>query len=232
MNSNLSGGTQSGPIRVMLVDDHPTMLWGLERLIEGERPRMEVCGTASTCETAMLLAVRTRPDVVLLDLDLGGESSLGIIGNLAALNGTRVVVFTGMRDADARDRAMVAGACGVVAKAEAAHSILDAITRASYGDTLEDWSAAWRLAAFTDTLPARDSEEQLLATLTPRERRVAAEMVSDARATTAMVAARLKISEHTLRNHLTSIYDKLRISNRLELWAFVNEHGVGQTQDA
>ncbi|HET9576544.1 MAG TPA: response regulator transcription factor [Usitatibacter sp.] len=227
MNSNLSGGTQSGPIRVMLVDDHPTMLWGLERLIEGERPRMEVCATASTCETAMLLAVRTRPDVVLLDLDLGGESSLGIIGDLVALNGTRVVVFTGMRDAAARDQAMVAGAYGVVAKAEAAHSILDAITRASYGDTLEGWAAA-----FPDTPPARDSEEQLLSTLTPRERRVAAEMVSDARATTAMVAARLQISEHTLRNHLTSIYDKLRISNRLELWAFVNEHGVGQTHDA
>jgi YesN/AraC family two-component response regulator len=57
-------------IRVMLVDDHRIVLWGMERLIDGEKPMMEVVATATTCESAIELAGTTRPDVVILDVDL------------------------------------------------------------------------------------------------------------------------------------------------------------------
>ena len=67
------------PIRVLLVDDHQTMLWGLDKLIEGERPRMEVAGTARNCEEALAKARQLIPDVILLDLDLGGKSALDIL---------------------------------------------------------------------------------------------------------------------------------------------------------
>jgi DNA-binding NarL/FixJ family response regulator len=55
-----------------VVDDHPTVLWGICKLIEGEHPRLELAGAASTPEEALQIAARERPHVVLLDLDLGG----------------------------------------------------------------------------------------------------------------------------------------------------------------
>lgn len=225
----------AAPIRVMLVDDHPSMLWGLERLVDGARPRMEVCAKATTGGEALRLAAECRPDVVLLDLDLGRDNGLDLIGCLAAMNGTRVLVFTGVRDVEQHDRAIIAGACGVVMKAEPAETILKAIEKANKGELWLDRSATGRIfvALSKRSAPQPPSpEEKLIATLTPRERQIAAEMVKDARATTAMVASRLCISEHTLRNHLTSIYDKLHVTNRLELWEFVDRHGLGETDKA
>ena len=67
--------TQPGrSIRVMLVDDHRSVLWGLEKLIDGEMPKMQVVGKATSCSAAIELAGETTPDVVVLDLDLAGES--------------------------------------------------------------------------------------------------------------------------------------------------------------
>ena len=62
----------SQPISVMLVDDHRSVLWGLERLIEGEKPRMQVVCTATSQADALATIAQTAPDVILLDLDLGG----------------------------------------------------------------------------------------------------------------------------------------------------------------
>ena len=70
---------QSTRISVMLVDDHKSMLWGLERLIGGERTGMKVVGCASNRDEAMAQALRHSPDVILLDLDLDGECSLDFL---------------------------------------------------------------------------------------------------------------------------------------------------------
>jgi len=64
------------PIRVLLVDDHDQVLWGLRKLIEGEKPRMMVTGTAKTIAQALAALQEKRPDVVVLDLFLGEENSL------------------------------------------------------------------------------------------------------------------------------------------------------------
>ena len=70
------------PIRVLLVDDHKTMLWGLERLIEGENPRMQVIGKATNKMEVFAFLKLSKPDVVLLDLDLNGENSLDFLEEL------------------------------------------------------------------------------------------------------------------------------------------------------
>ena len=72
----------------------------------------------------------------------------------------------------------------------------------------------------------KDPNQQKISALTARERQIVIEMASDAGATTRSVAEKMCISEHTLRNHLTSIYDKLGVSSRLELWAYANKHGL------
>ena len=69
-------------IRVFLVDDHRSVLWGLQRLIDGEKPRMEVAGFATSIEEALAAVPGARADVVLLDLDIGGKSGIDAIPRL------------------------------------------------------------------------------------------------------------------------------------------------------
>ena len=220
------------PIRVMLVDDHRSVLWGLERLIEGERPRMQVVGTATSHADALVTLSKTSPDVVLLDLDLGGESGINAIPDFLSKSKARVLILTGVRDPAKHDSAVLAGACGVVTKEDTAETILKAIEKAFHGELWLDRAATGRLfveLSRRNSTEKRDPHQQKIAALTARERQIVIEMASDAGATTRSVAEKMCISEHTLRNHLTSIYDKLGVSSRLELWAYANKHGLTRT---
>jgi DNA-binding NarL/FixJ family response regulator len=149
---------------------------------------------------------------------------------LLANSSARVLILTGVRDPAVHDKAILAGACGVVLKEDKAETILKAIERAYLGELWLDRAATGRifveLSRRTVEPPAQDIQKQRISSLTVRERQVVAEMASDAGATSRSVAERLNISEHTLRNHLTSIYEKLGLSSRLELWAYANEHGL------
>ena len=82
------------PIRVLLVEDHKIMLWGLERLIEGEQPHMQVIGKASNKTEVFAFLKFSKPDVVLLDLDLNGKNSLDFIEELLRESQARVLVLT------------------------------------------------------------------------------------------------------------------------------------------
>jgi DNA-binding NarL/FixJ family response regulator len=118
------------PIRVLLVDDHEHVLWGLSKLIEGETPRMTVTGTAKTMAQALAAVDEKRPDVVVLDLFLGRENSLDRLPALGA-SGAALVVLTGARDAEIHRRAMQRGARTVVLKEEPAEVLLHEIERAA-----------------------------------------------------------------------------------------------------
>lgn len=107
------------------------MLWGLEFLIDGERPRMAVVGKAAGRAAALQMAAQAQPDVILLDLDLAGESSLDFLPELLRLSAARVLIFTGMQDHALHERALREGACGVVRKEETAEALLQAIVRAA-----------------------------------------------------------------------------------------------------
>ncbi|MFD2270615.1 response regulator transcription factor [Undibacterium arcticum] len=125
----------------MLIDDHKTMLWGLARLIEGENSRMEVVGTASNCDEALAQIGQLAPDVILLDLDLGGKCSLDILPALLANGVSRALILTGTREQATLDLAVLRGARGVVRKDASAEQVLKAIEKkcikASYGSTMK-----------------------------------------------------------------------------------------------
>ena len=72
----------------------------------------------------------------------------------------------------------------------------------------------------------QNPEQKKIASLTPRERQIVAEIGSDASAGSRAIAERLHISEHTLRNHIASIYEKLQVSSRLELFAYAAKHNI------
>jgi DNA-binding NarL/FixJ family response regulator len=221
---------QEKPIRVMLVDDHRSVLWGLEKLVQSERPRMEVVACATNCAAALELAGQTAPDVVVLDLDLGGENACDIIPALANGRGTRVIVWTGMRDCKAREQSILRGACGLVQKEEPAETLLKAIERVHNGELWLDRSTTGRI--FVELLSRKDAgvpndDERKIASLTAREREIIGELIADAGADNRRLAGRLRMGEHTLRNHLSRIYDKLDVANRLELYVFAQRHALG-----
>ena len=222
------------PIRVLLVDDHKALLWGLVKLIEGERPRMEVAGTATSCAEALLSASREQPDVILLDIDLGGDSSLDLLPEMLKETKAQVLILTGIRDAEAHDQAIRNGARGVVLKEEPAEVILKAIEKVHEGQIWLDRAATGRVfsqLSKPDEQEDADPESSKLARLTPREREIIKVITTRSYSTNKKIAEQLNISESTLRNHLTAIYSKLGVTNRLELFMYALRHGLAQQSD-
>jgi DNA-binding NarL/FixJ family response regulator len=215
------------PIRVLLVDDHKSMLWGLERLIEGEKPHMQVIGKANDKIELFASLKLLKPDVVLLDVDLNGECSLDFLEELLQESQAHVLVLTASQDPVVHQRAIINGASGVVLKTENADVILRAIKYVHAGELWFDRVATGRLLRSLSA-PAPTSEKAIhlgkIATLTHKERQVISAMALVPGARNKVVADRLFMSEHTLRNHLTEIYAKLDLENRLELCMFAIEH--------
>lgn len=216
-------------IRIMLVDDHQTVLWGLEKLINGESPKMEVVGKAANCADALRLAKKIRPDIILLDLDLGGESGLDIIPALLKDGRAHVVILTGVRDLEVADRAVLNGARGIVRKEEPAEILLRAIEKIHGGELWLDRGATGRIFVALSRAGGKappDPDAARIATLTPKERRITTAIVKQAGAGNREIAKILHMSEHTLRNHLTSIYAKLEVKNRMDLFIYATRHGL------
>ena len=220
-------------IRVMLIDDHQTMLWGLGKLIDGEKPRMEVVGAARTCEEALTQIAQLMPDVVLLDLDLDGKNAIDILPTLLSHSKTRVLILTGERKQAVLDVAILRGARGILHKDASAEQVLKAIEKTHQGELWLDRETLSRVFGelMNPVMPHKlDSEAEKQAMLTPKEKKIIHTIIEGSGASNKVLAQRLFISEHTLCNHLTSIYHKLDVSNRLELYVYAVKHQLGQAE--
>jgi two-component system, NarL family, nitrate/nitrite response regulator NarL len=220
--------TDDSPIRVLLVDDHAIIREGLRDLIRG-RPGMRVVGDADNRADAVALAAREQPDVIVLDLDLGADSGLDVLPELLRVAAqSSVIILTGMRETEKRDRAMELGAKGVVLKERGAVELLAAIEKVhTTGDYWFEPGAAKRLL---DKQRSRadegaDPEAAKIASLTQTER----ELITcigeglDNR----QIASRMHVAESTVRNNLTRVYDKLEIKGgRLGLLVYAYRHGL------
>lgn len=217
------------PIRVMLVDDHKAaILWGLERLVESAAPRMAVAGTACSRAGMLSAAASLKPDVTVLDLDLNGESSVVALPALLRASDVKVLVLTGERDPAVHQAAILNGARGVVGKDESAEVLLKAIESVHAGQA---WINRVLMAKVVEGMAAgksrkQDREEAKIASLTQREREIVRAIVRNHGDKSLAIAELLHISEHTLRNHLTLIYEKLGVRNRLGMYAFAMERGL------
>ncbi len=218
-------------IRVLLIDDHRSVLWGLEKLIESQKPRMEVVGKFTSFAEASSRVADLAPDIILLDLDLGAEKGVEIIPRLINITTAKIVILTGSRDPDLHDQAVIAGAKGILEKENSAETILNAIERVSEGHF---WIDQARMSRIISDLSRKKVEKETnpdqvkIDSLTPRERKIIMSMTAHAGASGSDVAKSIHISESTLRNHLTSIYSKLELSNRLELWDFAHKNGLNR----
>jgi DNA-binding NarL/FixJ family response regulator len=220
--------TTESPIRVFLVDDHRATLWGLERLIDSAAGRMSLVGSATSIAELLATPASREADVIVLDLDLAGVESTESLAELGRTLSARILMLTGDRNPDAHCRAVAAGARGVVRKEEPVDMLLRAIEKVHSGDV-------WVNRGMIDDLmgmlkgerAAADAHATRIASLTPKELDVIAAVVRHRGAKSLILADGLGISEHTLRNHLTAIYQKLQVHGRLELYVYAKEHGLG-----
>jgi DNA-binding NarL/FixJ family response regulator len=214
--------------RVMIVDDHPTLVWGLEQLIAAQSPRLQVVATAHSADEALHQAQACRPDVVLLDLDLNGQrSGLDILPALSSQQGCQVLVLTGQRKTEVLDQAVQLGARGVLRKDASAETVIKAIDKVRGGEVWLDRASLARMLNGLRQGAVQNPEQARQATLTQREKKIIQIILAGHGAGNKILAARLFISEHTLRNHLSSIYHKLGVGNRLELYVYATRHRLG-----
>ena len=216
-------------VRVLIVDDHGIMRAGLRMLLESQ-PGFAVVGEASTCADALALATGTQPDVIVLDLDLGGENAVESIPTLLRIvPETRILVLTGVRDPEVHRQAIRHGALGLVFKEKAVETLLQAITKVRAGEVwLEPTMIARVLGDLTRPQPAPQASEEAIkiARLTEREREVITLVGEGLR--NRHIAERLYISEATVRHHLTAIFAKLDVSDRFELAIYAYQHGLAK----
>jgi two-component system nitrate/nitrite response regulator NarL len=215
------------PVRIVIVDDHALMREGLRMLLENH-PHLAVVGEAANKAQTLTEVARSRPHLVLLDLDLGGDNALDFMNELFSLDDNlRVLVLTGVRDPEMHRKAVQLGAMGVVLKDRASEVLIKAIEKVHAGEVWLDHSTVAKLLndARRSRDPKRiDPEIARIQSLTPREREIISLIAEGAG--TKQLATRLFISEKTVRNHLTVIYSKLDVSDRLELSLYAVRHGL------
>ena len=216
-------------IRVMLVDRQRMVLSGLQKLVDAERPAMEVVATATSVAAAIGLAGQVLADVVVLDAGLLQRDRPSDIASLVNGHAARVLILGEAHDAALHDAAILCGACGVVHKEEPTEVLFKAIAKVHEGQLWLDRSTTGRI--FVELSRQKTDPEKRKATLlTAREQDVVRRLVSEPGADNRKLAAGLNIGEHTLRNHLSRIYDKLGVPNRLELYVFAQRHGIGDSR--
>lgn len=214
-------------IHILVADDHPIFRDGLKRLLDAE-PGMRVVGEAGTGRETLARVSELSPDVLLLDLSMPDGSGFDVLRALEGNTRLRTILLT----ADAAPaqilEALQLGARGLVRKDAATAMLTKCIVAVMAGeywvgrDRMPDLiHALRRLRGVPPSTPAD--------TLTPRERRVVAAVVAGC--TNHDIATELGLSEQTVKNYLSHVYDKLGVSSRLELALYAVHHKLDLGSD-
>jgi DNA-binding NarL/FixJ family response regulator len=204
-------------MRIMIVDDHPITRAALRSLLEGHG--FTVAGEAADGEEAIELARRLLPDLVLLDLSMPGLDGLQALPRLRqAAPETEVVVLTASGTEQNLLAAIRGGAAGYLLKSEPPDRIADFLRGVAKGEAALSGEVARRLLEqVREGGPSRSVPDAIAASLSARELEVL--LLLDEHLGTDEVAARLYISEHTVRTHVKSLLRKLNVSSRREALA-------------
>ena len=209
-------------IRIVIADDHAMFRAGIRRLIEGERG-FAVAGEASDVAGAVGLAWSVKPNVLLLDVAMPGESGLEVVRALTDESVPRIILLTAAIEPTQIVEALQLGARGVVLKQAASDVLFESIRAVMAGHY---WLGSGRVADLRTAL------HQALATVPPtkdfgltrREQELLTALVDGAG--NRDMALQFKITEDTVKHHLASMFDKCGVSSRLELAMFAIRNGL------
>ena len=212
-------------IRIVLADDHPIVLQGLEQLFE-RHADIEVLACCADGASAIDAVTTLRPDVLVLDLRMPGQNGLDVLRTLAAGDtGCRTVLLTAAIRDDEVMEAVKLGAMGLVLKESPPELLVDCVRRVYRGESWIEREAATR--AFRSLLD-RDTAAKAAAghndALTARELEIVRMVAQGLR--NKAIAERLSISEGTVKVHLHNIYEKVGVDGRLELVLCAQQKGL------
>jgi DNA-binding NarL/FixJ family response regulator len=210
-------------IRIAIADDHPVLREGLRRLLEAEGD-FDVVGEAYDGHEALEVTRRLTPDVLLLDVAMPGLPGLEVLRALTASSlPTRIILLTASIEQNDIVKALQLGTRGVVMKDSATQVLMKAIRTVMAG---EYWVGRDKMAGLVETIKAdvfRSAPRRF--GLTPRELEIVAAVTAGF--SNKEIARRFSLSEETVKHHLTKIYGKVGVTNRLELALFaISEHLV------
>lgn len=213
-------------IRVLLVDDQGLFREALATLL-GLHSQLEIVGEAADGEAGVALAQTLRPDVVLMDLRMPGMSGVEATRRLRGLvPETRVLVLTTFEDDDEVLAAIEAGAAGYMLKASPAEKLVEAICTVMRGGSPLEPSVASKVMAELARLSRRQSEERcqrLADPLSARELEVLRALCEGL--SNKEIAAKLGLTEGTVKNHMTQVLSKLGVLDRTQ--AALRAHALG-----
>jgi DNA-binding NarL/FixJ family response regulator len=210
-------------IRVVVADDHPVVRAGLTALLSS-LPGVDVVGVAATGRQAVREVVTTRPDVVVLDLqmpDLDGFTATREIGRTAPQ--VAVLVLTMFDDDDSVFAAMRAGARGYLVKGAEQEQIARAIRAVASGEAIFGPGVAQRMLRFFSAPPSGPAEP--FPQLTSREREILALLAAGL--SNATIAQRLGLASKTVANNVSSIFTKLQVADRAQAIVRARDAGLG-----
>jgi DNA-binding NarL/FixJ family response regulator len=208
-------------IKILIADDHAIFRDGLRKLLESEE-EITIIGEAHNGAECIKMLGKLKPDILLLDLHMPDKSGFDVLEevNFDTIP-TRVIVLTASKDDRDLVRAMRLGARGVVAKESAIELLVKSIHHVHAGEIwLDNLVTTGVINAFsTLSKSGARSEKQLLS---DREMEVVQHVVQGFQ--NKEIGKELCISENTVKNHLHNIYDKLGVSDRLELMLYAIRH--------
>jgi two-component system nitrate/nitrite response regulator NarL len=208
-------------IRVLMADDHVIFRTGLRKLLETEAD-IQIVGEASNGNVCVDMLTKLKPDILLLDLRMPDKGGLAVLEeiNFDSLT-THVIVLTAGEDDRDAVRAMRLGARGFVLKQSASDLLVNSIHRIHDGEIwLDNGVTADVMRAFAKESNGSPQEDKPL--LSDREKQ-AIQLVAQG-FSNREVGQKLFISEQTVKNHLRNIFDKLGVSDRLELALYAIHH--------
>ena len=210
------------PITLVLADDHPIFLSGLEDLFRPE-PDFQVLARCLEGQAALGAVRQLKPDVLILDLRMPKMDGLGVLREMQKEKlSTRVVVLTAVPDEDEVLEAIRLGVYGVVLKEMAPRLLVQCIRKVAAG---EQWLEKRSVSLALEKLLKRETAtRQIAKVLTPREIEIV-RMVADG-LRNKVIAERLYLSEGTIKVHLHNIYEKLKVDSRLQLARYARDEGL------
>jgi two-component system nitrate/nitrite response regulator NarL len=220
-------GFSKDPIRVVLLDAHTLFRAGIRSIIDSQ-PGMVVVGESGNIDDSVEIITRLNPDIILLELNLECLSGFEIIPSLVKISGgARLILVTGMNDPKVLQKAVEDGVVGVIFKTQPPETLIKAIEKVHAGEVwLERSLIANVLVRLSRSAPVVkvDQETTSINSLSEREKEVVKLIGQGFK--NKRISSELCISETTVRHHLTSIYDKLGVSDRLELLVYAHRYGL------
>jgi len=213
-------------VRIVLADDHQMFREALRRLLDAE-PDLVVVGEAGDGEEAVALTLQYEPDILLLDVAMPNANGMQVLKHVAAASKTtRIIMVTGAVEEHELRQALHLGARGFVLKESGAMQLLESIRVVHSGDYFVGREC---MADLVSAVRSRDIAAETKASrskgdfgLTFRERQIVSAVVDAYQ--NKEIAEKFAISEKTVKHHLTNIFNKVGVSNRLELALFAVHH--------